>query len=595
MTNYERLLRQWCEKLLALQITFVNEMGIKGGIMCPACARIHGRCFDAIYPFMYLADKDGDKRYLEGAKMLFDWAENMTSREDGSFVNDTNSEWKGTTVFTVIQLVEALKYHGHILDAETYAKWKNRIAKAADFLYSFEQLNQNNVNYKITNSLAMYYCGEFFANQAYTIKAKELAYTATEHISEKGILFGEGRPIKGYSPRGCRPVDIGYNLEESLPSLALYAHITGDKEIQDYVEKAFSYQVKFMLEDGGIDNSFGTRNFKWTYWGSRTSDGCTMGYLLLADKNPIFGVAAQKNLSLLEKCTQNGLLHGGPHYSSIGEYACVHHTFAHAKVLAAILDHGLEKNSYEGELPRKQLRGIEYFPDIDTYLVGGSEYTVTVTGYDWEYMKGGHASGGTLSMLEHSKVGAVLCASMSEYSLKEPNNMQLPRFKNHECLTPRIEYKDENQTYSNVYDYKSKISYEEFEDKYCIKVRGNLVDIDHTETVVPMGNYEIKYIFTENGICSEVRLYDKASYILPIISEKAEAVTMIKKGIIIHKKDIDIILTVDKGEILLPYGEDRIYHLVPGFAALKVQIVPYEGNVRYKFKFKKSKRLYEGK
>ena len=67
------LLRVWCDKLLELQVTSVSDPALRGGILCPACAGIHGRCFDAIYPFLYLADADGDSRYLEAAKMLFDW------------------------------------------------------------------------------------------------------------------------------------------------------------------------------------------------------------------------------------------------------------------------------------------------------------------------------------------------------------------------------------------------------------------------------------------------------------------------------------------------------------------------------------------
>ena len=189
------LLRQWCGKLLELQVRSVDNPALKGGILCPACAGIHGRCFDAIYPFLYLADADKDERYLEGAKMLFDWAEQTVSREDGSYVNDTNSEWKGTTVFSVIQLIEALEYHGHLLDQETYDKWKARIAKAAEFLCGFKTFEVCNVNYRITNSLAMHLCGEFLGEEKYIRRGRELAGLAAGQITESGILAGEGRPV----------------------------------------------------------------------------------------------------------------------------------------------------------------------------------------------------------------------------------------------------------------------------------------------------------------------------------------------------------------------------------------------------------------
>ncbi|WP_349944623.1 hypothetical protein ABFV83_13810 [Lacrimispora sp. BS-2] len=41
-TLCETLLKDWCEKLLTLQITCSDDKGLYGGILCPACA---GRLF----------------------------------------------------------------------------------------------------------------------------------------------------------------------------------------------------------------------------------------------------------------------------------------------------------------------------------------------------------------------------------------------------------------------------------------------------------------------------------------------------------------------------------------------------------------------
>ncbi|MEG0216056.1 MAG: hypothetical protein RR685_07980, partial [Hungatella sp.] len=168
MKQIEELLRRWCERLLELQITDMQNSALHGGILCPACARIHGRCFDAIYPFLYLSDIDQDARYLDAAKRLFEWAEHTVSREDGSYVNDIGSEWKGTTVFSVIQLIEALTYHGKLLDQVTYNRWKNRVEKAAEFLCGFQEFEVCNINYRLTNGLAMHLCGEFLGVEKYT-------------------------------------------------------------------------------------------------------------------------------------------------------------------------------------------------------------------------------------------------------------------------------------------------------------------------------------------------------------------------------------------------------------------------------------------
>ncbi|MCV4684683.1 hypothetical protein OFB94_33925, partial [Escherichia coli] len=72
----------------------------------------------------------------------------------------------------------------------------------------------------------------------------------------------------------------------------------------------------FILPDGGVDNTIGTRNYKWTYWGSRTSDSFLpalerMGAL---EGNPAFSEVKYHYYDLLRECTFDGLLYGGPDY-----------------------------------------------------------------------------------------------------------------------------------------------------------------------------------------------------------------------------------------------------------------------------------------
>lgn len=576
------LLREWCEQLLKLQIHNPEQPALDGGILCPACAKIHGRCFDAIYPFMYLADIDRDERYLRAAKKLFDWAEYTVSREDGSYVNDMSGPWKGTTVFSVIQLVETLEYHGHLLDRPTYDKWKKRAKKAADFLQNFKEFEVCNVNYRITNSLAMRLCGEFFENDTYIQRSAQLAEMAKRCISDSGLLIGEGRPVDGFSPKGCRPVDIGYNMEESLPAMAQYAFHIQDETLKRDVCRAMKAQLLFMLEDGGIDNSFGTRNYKWTYWGSRTSDGCILGYLLASEEEPELAAGAYKNLQMLKACTHNGFLYGGPQMWEAGELPCVHHGFSHAKVLAAVLDRGLEGRLCNGELPRTQLKNLKYWKELDTYLIPGQGWTATVTGYDWEYLnlKGGHASGGALSLLWDRDAGLMLCAGMSSYSLKEPGNMQLSRFEKHECITPRLEYRKEETIYSNLYDYKCQIHSEKTKEGYLLRIAGCLTDVNHNR--LEKGNYEIQYLFGDRKIFVHIKTKIACQWILPIISGDEEEVMLKEDTVSIRKAGKLVTVYVKRGTLSLPYGEkERIYNLVPGVKALKTIMKAEKGEIDF--------------
>ena len=74
---YFPLLKSWCDRLIELQVRDTGVKELDGGILCPACHVIHGRCPDAIYPMMYLVDATGEEKYLAAARKLFTWQQNM--------------------------------------------------------------------------------------------------------------------------------------------------------------------------------------------------------------------------------------------------------------------------------------------------------------------------------------------------------------------------------------------------------------------------------------------------------------------------------------------------------------------------------------
>ena len=88
------LLKEWCEAMHRLQIRNTNNPRLDGGLLCPACGKIHGRCFEAMYPFLCMAALERDEKWVKAAERLFIWAENTVSQEDGSFLNDIDSGWK---------------------------------------------------------------------------------------------------------------------------------------------------------------------------------------------------------------------------------------------------------------------------------------------------------------------------------------------------------------------------------------------------------------------------------------------------------------------------------------------------------------------
>ncbi|TKG96477.1 hypothetical protein EYV94_04290 [Puteibacter caeruleilacunae] len=578
-----KLLQDWCDALIKYQIDDTTKPHLHGGIICPACARIHGRCGDAIYPMLHMAKHTGDKKYLNAALNLFTWTENNVILPNGAFINDVNvSSWTGITVFSVISLCEALANHGDLLSQSIRDIWLRRLRKATDYVHRTFHIEFSNINYPLTAIYALWIVGELFDDSAYKQHAQKMAAQAHRFFTSKDkLLFGEGGGDRyTISPKGCLPVDLGYNVEESLPALAMYALKANDNALLEVVTQSLKTSMEFMLPDGAWDNSWGTRSFKWSYWGSRTSDGCQPAYALLADKHPSFYNVALSNTKLLAACTHNGLLNGGPHYDTHGIAPCIHHTFAHAKALATILDNNIKYNSNIEikPLPREITYGIREFADINTWLISTNNWLGTITGYDREYkFKNGHPSGGALSMLYHRQLGPILSSSMNSYQLIESTNMQAHHDPHSFSLTSRLQTKDGK--YMNISDLKASITHSQQHHNIVVETHSQLVNGEQKLPSQGTICCDITYTFTPKKTVHIDVSHDTndelVEFILPIISKSNEIYEVINansiaikkaKGTLIIKsnKPIQILPTLDK--------KKRIFNHVPGMEALPLQI-----------------------
>ena len=278
-----------------------------------------------------------------------------------------------------------------------------------------------------------------------------------------------------------------------------------------------------MLPDGAWDNSFGSRNNKWTYYGSRTSDGCQAGYALLADRDPAFAEASLRNALLMQACSKDGLLHGGLQYVEHGEPACVHHTFTHANAITCALDAGIEQYAERAALPEDAgYTPIRYFPELDTYKLAVGNLRATVTGYDYD-LNAGHASGGTMTMLWHKTAGPVIAASVVDYKLVEYLNQQLPLKRDrHRPLVPRVELMSDGKRYSQCYDTRSVITTSGNNQQVSVKVHASLVAIDQTPIASPVC-VKLEYRLTSDEVGISGRVYGRkctdARFVLPVIGD----------------------------------------------------------------------------
>lgn len=419
-----RLLKVWCDTLFSYQVR-TGTPYTDGALLCPACHVLHGRVADLCFPLAALWAESGEEEYLVKADMLIDWSEYNLKTEDGLWQNDITQRWYATTAFSALSIGETLYHFGERLPAEYREKWQGIFVRMCRGILA---LDDRGSFHPVVN----YYCGiaallamawRLLGDRVYLERSKIWLQTALAQFDGDGLLYGEGYPLVG--PDGSRTVDMGYNLEESLPLLLRYASLTGDRE--KFFKDRMRDHLAFLLPDGNIDNSFGTRHNKWTLWGSRTSDGVMAGLALYLEE-PLFYEACRRVLSCYETYTKEGLL-SLPMAHLAKEPTCLHHTFAHAKALAALVCAKMPVPPRPCALPTEEAFGIRAYQNGRLLLVSNGTFRATFSAVEANPYPGYgvEKAGGSMTLLYHKKLGAICAATTAEYFPTEILNQQYLR------------------------------------------------------------------------------------------------------------------------------------------------------------------------
>ncbi len=567
MNEYFSLLKEWCDKMIKLQVPDSFGIELSGGILCPACNIIHGRCADVIYPFVTMADITKDRKYLDAAIKVFDWSKENMARSDGSNVNDLNNGWKGVSIFYVVALAEALLRHGSIIPENEKKKWLVRAKEIADFMdkYMVPEKNTFNVNYRCGAAQMYALLSLLFPEEKerYLSLAKLNAEDSIRYITDENLLYGESSRVQ--SDNGCFDVDLGYEAEESIPALYSYADITGDDNVMEKVVK-LSYEIaNFYLPDGALDNSFGSRSAKWTYWGSRTSDGCQLAFCDLAKTDALFGEIAERNFQIYKKCTHDGLLCASPVYKSANEKPCVHHTFCHAKALAHMLDINF-KHTEKVTLPAEKDVFFKYYSSMNSYIFNKNGFRCSIAAPRYVGQKIGlYPTGGSVSLLYHHKYGMIFAGSMPDYQRVEPENMQTSRHTVSRCNTLRLESCDNIRCTT---DKDCFADIQKYENTYTVS--GHLDNIPFTAT----------YSFDENGFACQYVCEKNTKLCVPIVCSSDEKADIFGNQIIITKNDCKLIFN-SESDIVLPYGTKRNFNPCGAFETLFIEIPLTNGKAAF--------------
>lgn len=533
------LMKTWCDTLLESQLDINNPL-LNGALLCPACAVVHGRCADMILPLVLLYKQTGEQKYLTAAKRLVDWTERNTLAPNGAYRNDLANRWYGTNLFFNLSLGETLERFGDVLDRDTFDKWDNIFRRGAYALIGWCEKVRPHINYNAGAAAMFAFAYNYTNDEKFLEQAKYQEEFCRAHFDSEGLFFGEGKPLDGTTVKGCHFVDMGYNLEESIPLLVLHSlWLNDDEKIKYYTDRAIDH-LGFLLPDGAIDNSWGTRQNKWTYWGSRTSDGMHEGLVYLAKENPVIAKAIKKNVELLEACTVDGRLYGGPMYHTAKEPACIHHAFDHAKSLAVVyLEMGDEFEFCDNALLPRETNGVKAYQNGHLYTVTKGEFIATVNACDTHIYESSETGGGAISMLWSKQYGPIMAATPHGFVTTEPYNMQIQRNALDElCFTARVGDSDLDKAVQLIAD------------GYTITAKSD------------KSGFIVKYDFCEDAVNINITSSVDTEYILPIISKSCDSVEFKENKILFGNK---LSVAADCEYTIDPDGQKRHFHPVGGF------------------------------
>ena len=557
------LLTKWCDKLISYTVDF-DDPYLHGALLCPACTIVHGRIGDLAFPLMLLYRESGDVKYYEAAKKYVAWTERNLSREDGCIYNDVGSTWKGISAFSALAIGESLHYFSELMDEETRSSWEALFKR---LIYACAKHFENpyfrsNINY-FAGAAALFIFGyNYFKDEYLLEKSKMWEEKCHDFFDEQGLFYGEGKKKTERTAKGCRPIDMGYNIEESIPLLLMHAIWSKNDTLIEYYKEKAKAHLHFVLPDGAIDNSFGTRHNKWTYWGSRTSDGLQEGYILIAKDEPMIARACLESFRLFKRCTHDGLLNQGLMSHTAGEPACVHHSFTHAKALAAFYLHIDEDDFKDCEatpMPR-EIEGVASFQNGNVYTVTRGGFIATVNADDDVEYPDADNGGGCISLLYHKSYGPILASTLHTYVPTEPLNMQYQRHADKVvCQTPRFI----SGGYTSDNDRSVKLTQSDF--------RFTAESEEFPLTVT--------YDFTENGVNVTVLSEKDGTYRLPVISSSEDSYTESSGSVTF--RDTLTVSTDGKLDITLYHGK-RFFNQVGGFQYVDVDF-PVEASKELKF------------
>lgn len=572
------------DQLTKLQVTDPADPDF-GALTCPSCNVYHSRAAEAIYPFAVIYRQTGDPAYLQAAIHLGNWL--IRQQQPGGEWKETPEEWTGTTTDQLLMMALTFPIIRDSLSAVGRQAWEKSIRGAADYLTEVMSPGFASINYCATTTASLIMTHRYFPERRYVEKAEKLAAQVLSKMDASRFIHAEGGRIYGNK----YGVDVGYEIDMSLWGLALFAIQTGDQKVLTAVRTSLAEHLYFVYPNGAIDGSWGIRSNKWTTYGSATADGCQILFSLFAAEDPRYRTAAIRNLEYLRDMINDGMVGYGPHYWQLFDRPpCIYPTFARSKNLAMAVEMGDQKRGPLALLPTEETGWFRHFPTVDVTLVRSENVLVTITAYRYKDLKRTYNSkymhrptGGSISNLWVEGHGFLQISSQTKYHRWEP--MHFPELDSTYCLTPRIEFTNENGYFTNLYEYDGRLTVTPGQGGIIavVSTSGELSD----RNLLPGGvAYTWEHSISDNAVDKRVELrYHGSRPVVRIVEPIVE-----QPGLKFHKVDartVDIQGTakvfrfeVLEGDATLTMGEEdeRFYAVFPSMKAYPIILeVPTQG------------------
>jgi hypothetical protein len=439
--RYLDVLNALSDQLVSTQITDPGDPDF-GALVSPSANPQanprHSRSAEAVYPLAVAFKHSGDEHYKTAAIHLGNWLIGL-QQDDGAWGENwpNHDGWNGTTADQLISLAGALELLGDKLSADERKAWDKSISMAADFSVGRFAPGRSNINYIPTAAVGLVLAHRAVESPktAWLEKAESLMSHITSQINEDNFIVGEGKGV-----------DLGYNIAQSIGFIAWYGILQDSPETVELAVSLLKTHQYFMYPNGAIDNSWGTRSFKWTLEsGTKTAPGVHFTFGLLADQDPSLHRGAQLALDWLEHHAldaANRVTYGPHAYLHANSNPPSNYpTFARAQSIATAVEYGPAASEL-APIPAERKNWVQFFPTIKTAVLRTEKVMATLSAYEnnRRYPLETTVRGGSATVVwfdGYGPDGFLQVSSQTQYRRIE--NKHMPDGIDPLPLTPRIE------------------------------------------------------------------------------------------------------------------------------------------------------------